>query len=136
MKLPVTSLLILGVSLLTLSGCVTTPTAQKMQEANAMLKQSAKMAKKGNYAGANSAAAAIGSGVRGGVQLAPVVQSKAGKDVNLKPMLTAWESGPYKDLKKALSGGQEKAATAAFTNLRGQCTNCHAAIGRPEIHIN
>ena len=136
MKLHLSSILLLGASLLTLSGCVTTPTAEKMKEANAMLKQSAKMAEKGNYAGANSAAAAIGSGVRGGVELAPVVQSKAGKDVNLKPLLAAWESGPYKDLRKALAGSQEKATTAAFTNLRGQCTNCHAAIGRPQIQVN
>ncbi len=101
-----------------------------------MLKQSAKKAEKGDYTGANSAAAAIGSGVRGAVELAPVVQSKTGNEVNLKPMLSAWESGPYKDLRKALAGGQEKATTAAFTNLRGQCTNCHAAIGRPGIHVN
>jgi len=136
MKLPVSSILILGVSLLTLSGCVTTPSAEKMKEANAMLKQSANKAKKGDYVGANSAAAAIGSGVRSGVQLAPVVQSKAGKNVDLKPMLAAWESGPYKDLRKALAGSQEKAATTAFANLRGQCTNCHSAIGRPEIQVN
>ncbi|NOX99686.1 MAG: hypothetical protein GXP30_08165 [Verrucomicrobia bacterium] len=136
MKLSVSSFLILGASLFTLSSCVTTPTAQKMREANTMLKQSAKKAEKGDYAGANSAAAAIGSGVRGAVELAPVVQSKTGKDVNLKPLLAAWESGPYKDLRKALAGSQEKAATAAFTNLRGQCTNCHTAIGRPEIRVN
>jgi len=136
MKMSTYSILILGASLLTLSGCVTTPTAEKMKAANAMLKQSANKAKKGDYVGANSAAAAIGSGVRSGVQLAPVVQSKAGKNVDLKPMLAAWESGPYKDLRKALAGGQETAATAAFANLRVQCTNCHAAIGRPKIQVN
>lgn len=136
MKSTISSILVLGASLVILSGCVTTPSALQMREANSMLKQSAKKAKQGDFAGANTAAAAVGSGVRTGVNLAPTVQSKAGEEVNLKPMLTAWESGPYKDLRKALEGGQEKATTAAFTNLRGQCTNCHTAIGRPRIHVN
>lgn len=136
MKPPLLSILILSGGFLVLTGCVTTPTAEKMKEANAMLKQSAKNAKQGNYPEANNAVAAIGRGIRNGVELAPVVQSKAGHDVNLKPLLEAWESGPYRDLRKALAGKQEKATTAAFTNLRSQCTNCHAVIGRPEIHIN
>jgi len=136
MKPPVCSIPILGASLLLLSGCATTPAALQMREANAMLEQSAKKARQGDFAGANSAAATIGSGVRTGVELVPVVQSKAGKEVDLKPLLAAWESGPYRDLRKALAGGQEEAATTAFTNLRGQCTNCHAAIGRPGIQVN
>lgn len=136
MKLPAYSILILAAGLLTLGGCATTPSALKMREANAMLKQSSKQARQGDFAAANTTAAAIGSGVRSGVELAPVVTSKAGADVNLKPLLAAWESGPYKDLRTALQGEQKKATTAAFTNLRGQCTNCHSVIGRPKIHIN
>jgi hypothetical protein len=135
-KLPISSIPILGASLIFLGGCAATPAALQMREANAMLKESAKKARQGDFASANSAAAAIGSGVRTGVELAPVVQSKAGKEVDLKPLLAAWESGPYRDLRKALADGQAKPATAAFVNLRGQCTNCHAVIGRPGIQVN
>lgn len=136
MKLPPLSILILSLSFLALSSCVTTPTAEKMKEANAMLKQSEKQAKQGNYSAANNAAAAIGKGVRNGVKLAPVVHSKAGHNADITSLLLAWESGPYKDLRKALAGGQKKAATTAFANLRSQCTNCHVVIGCPEIRLN
>ncbi len=135
MKLPTLSVLILSGSF-ALSACVTTPTAEKMKEANAMLKQSEKKAQQENYSEANNATAAIGKGVRNGVELAPIIQSKAGHDVDLKPLLLAWESGPYKDLRKALAGRQKKATTTAFANLRSQCANCHVTIGRPEIRIN
>lgn len=135
MKISTPSILIISASLIIQTGCVTTPTAIQMKEANSMLKQSAKKANQGDFPGANDAAAAIGNAVRVGVELAPVVPSKTGQDVDLKPLLAAWESGPYKDLRKALGNGQKEASTAAFDNLKGQCTNCHAAIGRPEIRI-
>lgn len=136
MKISTPAILILSASLFTLGGCATTPSALQMREANAMLKQSAKKAKQGDFAGANSTATTMENGVRTGVELAPMVKSKAGKEVDLKPLLAAWESGPYRDLRKALANGQEGAATTAFTNLRGQCTSCHAAIGRPGIQVN
>lgn len=136
MKRSIPPFLILATAIISLSSCVTTPTAVQMREANSALKQSAKKAKQGDFAGAHTAAAAIGRSVRTGIELAPTVTSKTGQEVNLKPMLTAWESGPYQDLKTALKGKEGKAATVAFTNLRGQCTNCHAAIGRPSIHLN
>jgi len=136
MNLSAPSILMLTTALVSLSSCVTTPSALQMREANSALRQSEKKAAQGDFPGADTAAAAIGRNVRSGVNLAPIVQSKAGQPVNLKPMLNAWESGPYQDLKKALKSGQGKSARTAFANLRGQCTNCHAAIGRPSIRID
>ncbi|MCF6311981.1 MAG: hypothetical protein L3J39_05980 [Verrucomicrobiales bacterium] len=136
MKRSIPFFFIVASAMIGLSSCVTSPTASQMRRANSSLKQSAKMAKQGDYSGARTAAAVVGRSVHTGIELAPIVTSKTGQKVNLKPMLTSWESGPYQDLKTALKGKQQKAATIAFTNLRGQCTNCHSAIGRPNIHLN
>ncbi|MFK5920863.1 MAG: hypothetical protein QM496_01685 [Verrucomicrobiota bacterium] len=136
MKQAFSTFLVLSAALIALSSCVTTPAVTQMREANAMLKQASEKTQQGNFAEADNAAAAIGRSVRSGVELAPIAQNKGGGKVDLKPMLTAWESSSYKDLRKALKRSDEKSAAIAFTQLRGQCTNCHAAIGRPNINVN
>jgi len=55
--------------------------------------------------------------------------------VDLIPLLAAWENGPLTELKSALQKKDAGRSTAAFTELRLQCVNCHSVTGRSELKM-
>ena len=69
------------------------------------------------------------------VESRPVQPGAAGTKVDLRPMLAAWESGPYTELQTALKKHDAKRSTAALVSLRQQCVNCHTVLGKTQIQI-
>lgn len=69
------------------------------------------------------------------VTSAPMQKTAVGDEIDSRPLLTAWENGPYSELKAALRGKDVKRSTKAFASLRQQCVNCHAVLGKTRVVV-
>ena len=127
----------LGMGLLG-SGCAsapTTPSEKHMSEANTLLKQASQLAKSGDFGASRILAPALSAEVRQGVETAPRVNGDGEPLPDLESLLSAWESGSYQAWLSAVEAGDRKAARQSLVAMKAQCGACHAAIGRPMIHV-
>lgn len=76
------------------------------------------------------------SSVSKSVTSAPRQKSASGQVVDLQPLQTAWEHGPFTELKAALQMKDAKRSSIAFTSLRQQCVNCHTVLGKTQIVVS
>lgn len=121
-------------SLLALASCASFINSHRMHAAQSKLLATRTLQQSGQWDAALDMAERMHSSVAKTVQSAPTHKSPAGK-VDILPLLTGWETGPFAALKTALQKHDAPASTAAFSSLRQQCMNCHTVIGKSDIKL-
>jgi hypothetical protein len=76
------------------------------------------------------------SSVSKSIASAPLQKAVGGSEIDLRPLLTAWEIGPLAKLKTALQKKDAKRSTAAFASVRQQCVNCHTVLGKTQVQVS
>jgi len=121
--------------LITLASCASMMTQHRMKAANRKLLETQTLHSQGQWAEALVMANGMHSSVSKSVDDKPVRQSAGGAEVDLRPLLAAWENGPWTELSAALTQKDAPRFTRAFTSMKQQCANCHLVLGRTDIKI-
>ncbi len=120
---------------LALASCANIMTLHRMKAADRKLADTHALQSQGRWDDAIAMAEKMHSSVAKSVEDKPVWKSKAGADVDLRPLLTALEAGPLKQLNTALKAHNTQQSQTAFVALQQQCTNCHLALGKNDIRL-
>lgn len=118
-----------------LTSCASMLTQHRMKAADRKLVATRDLQAQGDWAGALAMAEALHSSVSKSVDDKPVRKSASGAEVDLRPLLLAWENGSMKPLSAALNQRSDTAFKTAWTGMKQQCVTCHAALGRTDIKI-
>lgn len=110
--------------------------SHRMKAAQRKMLDTRKLQQAGQWDEALAMAERMHSSVSKSVTSAPNQKSASGQTVDLQPLLAAWESGPFTELKSALQKKDAKRSTAAFTALRQQCVACHASLGKTQVQVS
>lgn len=121
--------------LLTLASCASMLTQHRMKAANRKLLETQALQSRGLWVEALAMANGMHSSVTKSVADKPVRQSARGAEVDLRPVLAAWENGPWTELSAALERKDAPRFTRAFNSMKQQCVNCHLVLGRTDIKI-
>lgn len=121
-------------SVLALASCAGFINMHRMHAAQSKMQAARTLQQSGQWDAALDMAERMHSSVAKTVQSAPEQKSPDGK-VDIRPLLTGWEAGPFAALKTALQKHDAKASTATFSSLRQQCMNCHTVIGKAGIKL-
>ncbi len=122
--------------MIALGSCASTMNSHRMKAAQRKMLDTRKLQQAGQWDVALAMAERMHSSVSKSVTSAPRQKSAAGPMVDLQPLLAAWESGPYAELKSALQEKDAKRSGAAFVSLRQQCVSCHAVLGKTQIVVS
>jgi hypothetical protein len=117
-----------------LASCASFINTHRMHAAQSKLQATRTLQQSGQWDAAWEMAERMHSSVAKTVLSAPIQKSPGGK-VDIRPLLTGWESGPFAALKTALQKHDAKGSTAAFSSLRQQCMNCHTVMGKTDIRL-
>ncbi len=121
-----------------LTSCSTTPptvSEEHMSQANDLLRQARDYARASDFENALQLAPVLAAEVKKGVETSPASAIKTDPAPDLESLLAAWESGSYAAWTTALEAGDAKATRQSLVVMKQQCASCHAAIGRPMIHV-
>ena len=121
--------------LLSLSSCASMISRHRMKAANRKLHDTQSLQSQGQWAAARLMANGMRSSVSQSVADKPVRKSASGAELDLRPLLTAWENGAWKKLAEALDEKDAPGFTRAYATMKQQCTSCHLALGLNEIQI-
>lgn len=119
-----------------LASCASFVNHHRMKAAQRKMLDTRKLQQAGQWDEALAMAERMHSSVSKSVTSVPRQKSAAGPMVDLQPLLAAWESGPYTELKSALQEKDAKRSCAAFVSLRQQCVNCHAVLGKAQVGVS
>jgi hypothetical protein len=125
------ALLLLCLSLVACAGLLA---RHRMLAADRKLSDVASLAAAGHWTEAQTRAEGLKGSVVQAVLSRPVQKRPDGQTVDLRPVLTAWES-QWQELAQALTEQHPARTEATLTALRQQCVNCHLVLGRPEIQV-
>jgi mono/diheme cytochrome c family protein len=128
-------LLILAL-LTALASCASTMNSHRMKAAQRKLLETHRLQQAGQWSEALAMAERMNSSVEKSTLSQPVKKSTSGVETDLRPLLAAWQNGPYAELKAALQKQDARRSSAAFTSLRQQCSNCHTVLGKTQIQIS
>lgn len=126
---------LLSTLLLTLASCASMMTGHRMKAADRKLGDTRSLQVEGRWDDAIAMAEKMHSSVSKSVDDQPVRKSASGAEVDLRPLLAAWENGPLKELDGALKAHDAKRAGLAFVAVHQQCANCHLALGKTDIKV-
>ena len=118
-----------------LTSCTSTLISHRMKAAHRKLLETPRLQQIGQWDEAQAMSARLKSSVSKSIESRPVQPGAAGTKVDLRPLLAAWENGPYADLQAALLKHDKPRSTAALTGLRQQCVNCHTVLGKTQIQV-
>lgn len=121
--------------LLTLASCASMMTQHRMKAANRKLLKTQALQSQGQWAEALAMANKMHSSVVKSVAYKLVRQSAGGAEVDLRPLLTAWENGPWTELSVAMAQQDAPRFMRAIATMKQQCANCHLVLGRSDIKI-
>ncbi len=121
---------------LVLASCAGTMSRHRMKAADRKMLDVRALQAEGRWAEARERADGMHGSVTKSVQSRPVHRSADGTEVNLTPMLLAWEQGPWRSLSEALAKQSTAETTSALAATRQQCTSCHLVLGRKDIVVS
>lgn len=127
-------LLLLALTAL-LAACTSTLVRHRMQAAQRKLVDARRLQQAGDWPAALAMAERLHGSVAKSIASRPLQPGPGNQPVDLRPLLTAWEQGPYAQLRAALQRQDEHQAGTAFAALRQQCLNCHLVAGKATITI-
>lgn len=110
--------------------------SHRMKAAQRKMLDTRKLQQAGQWDESLAMAERMRSSVSKSVASAPNQKSAAGMLVDTRPLLAAWENGPFAELKTALQKRDASRSTAAFASLRQQCVNCHTVLGKPQAQVS
>ena len=119
-----------------LGSCSGTISGHRMKAADRKLRDVHSLQSEGRWTEARERAEGMRGSVAKSVRSRPVQRSADGTEVNLTPMLVAWEQGPWSNLSQALAKQSTAEATVALAATRQQCTSCHLVLGRKDIVVS
>lgn len=122
--------------MIALGSCASTMNSHRMKAAQRKMLDTRTLQQAGQWDEALAMAERMRSSVSKSISSAPRQKSAAGAVVDLQPLQTAWENGPFSELKAALQKKHAKRSTAAFASLRQQCVNCHAVLGKTQVVVS
>lgn len=121
--------------LLTLASCGSMMTKHCMRAANRKLLETQALRFQGQWTAAMAMADGMHSSVSKSVADKPVRRTTSSAEVDLRPLLAAWENGPWKALHSALAAQDLPRTIQAFSAMKQQCANYHLVLGRTDIKI-
>lgn len=121
--------------LITLTSCASTLTRHRMQAAQRKLIETRRLQQAGQWDDAFVMAERMHSSIEKSVAGGALRSASSGAKIDLLPLYTAWNIGPYTELRNALKWHDARAASTAFVALRQQCVNCHTVLGRNDIQM-
>jgi cytochrome c len=124
------------VLMIALGSCASTMNSHRMKAAQRKMLDTRTLQQAGQWDEALAMAERMRSSVSKSISSAPQQKSAAGPVVDLQPLQTAWENGPFSELRAALQKKDAKRSTAAFASLRQQCVNCHAVLGKTQVVVS
>lgn len=119
---------------LSLAACAGLLARHRMLAADRKLGDVESLAAAGRWTDAQARADGLKSSVVQAVLSHPNQRRPDGQTVDLRPLLTAWET-QWQELVRALNQQNPARTTPAITALRQQCVNCHLVLGRPDIRV-
>lgn len=122
--------------MIALGSCASTMNSHRMKAAQRKMLDTRTLQRAGQWDEALAMAERMRSSVSKSISSAPQQKSAAGPVVDLRPLQTAWENGPFSELRAALQKKDAKRSTAAFASLRQQCVNCHAVLGKTQVVVS
>lgn len=122
--------------MIALGSCASTMNSHRMKAAQRKMLDTRTLQQAGQWDEALAMAERMRSSVSKSISSAPRQKSAAGPVVDLQPLQTAWENGPFTELKAALQKKDTKRSTAAFASLRQQCVNCHTVLGKTQVVVS
>ena len=122
--------------MIALGSCASTMNSHRMKAAQRKMLDTRTLQRAGQWDEALAMAERMRSSVSKSISSAPRQKSAAGPVVDLQPLQTAWENGPFTELKAALQKKDAKRSTAAFASLRQQCVNCHTVLGKTQVVVS
>lgn len=122
--------------MIALGSCASTMNSHRMKAAQRKMLDTRTLQQAGQWDEALAMAERMHSSVSKSISSAPQQKSAAGPVVDLQPLQTAWENGPFSELRAALQKKDAKRSTAAFASLRQQCVNCHAVLGKTQVVVS
>lgn len=129
-------LLALSVALTLASCAMMNINSHRMKAAQRKMLDTRVLQQAGQWDEALAMAERMHSSVSKSVISDPVHHVKGDAKADLQPLLTAWENGPFAELKSALQKKDAKRSTAAFASLRQQCVNCHTVAGKTQVVVS
>ena len=123
--------------LILLTSCTSMMNHHRMKAAQRKMLATRTLQQAGQWEEALAMAERMQSSVTKSVTSAPKQKTASGAEIDLTPLLAAWEKGPLTELKSALQKKDATASTRAFTGLRQQCMSCHAVLGKvPAVQVS
>jgi hypothetical protein len=122
--------------MIALGSCASTMNSHRMKAAQRKMLDTRTLQQAGQWDEALAMAERMRSSVSKSISSAPRQKSAAGAVVDLQPLQTAWENGPFSELRAALQKKDAKRSTASFASLRQQCVNCHAVLGKTQVVVS
>ncbi|MDP1586318.1 MAG: hypothetical protein Q8M07_01120 [Prosthecobacter sp.] len=121
---------------LALASCASTLNSHRMKAAQRKMLDTRALQQADQWDEALAMAERMHSSVSKSITSAPMQKAVGGSEIDLRPLLTAWEIGPLTELKTALQKKDAKHSTAAFASVRQQCVNCHTVLGKTQVQVS
>lgn len=109
--------------------------SHRMKAAQRKMLDTRTLQQAGQWDEAHAMAERMYSSVSKSVTAAPMQKAAGGGEIDSRPLLAAWENGPYAELKAALREKDVQRSTKAFASLRKQCVNCHSVLGKTQVVV-
>lgn len=122
--------------MIALASCASTMNSHRMKAAQRKMLDTRTLQQAGQWDEALAMAERMNSSVSKSITSAPMQKTVGGSEIDLRPLLTAWEIGPLAELKTALQKKDAKRSTAAFASVRQQCVNCHTVLGKTQVQVS
>lgn len=122
--------------MIALASCASTMNSHRMKAAQRKMLDTRTLQQAGQWDEALAMAERMNSSVSKSITSAPMQKAVGGSEIDLRPLLTAWEIGPLAELKTALQKQDAKRSTAAFASVRQQCVNCHTVLGKTQVQVS
>ena len=122
--------------MIALASCASTMNSHRMKAAQRKMLDTRTLQQAGQWDEALAMAERMRSSVSKSITSAPMQKSVGGSEIDLRPLLTAWEIGPLAELKTALQKKDAKHSTAAFASVRQQCVNCHTLLAKTQVQVS
>lgn len=122
--------------MIALASCASTMNSHRMKAAQRKMLDTRTLQQGGQWDEALAMAERMHSSVSKSIASAPMQKAVGGSEIDLRPLLTAWEIGPLAELKTALQKKDAKRSTAAFASVRQQCVNCHTVLGKTQVQVS
>lgn len=125
----------LALFLALLTSCTSMMISHRMKAAQRKLLETRRLEQAGQWPEALAMSEKLHGSVAKSISSRPVRPGAGGAQVDLRPLLVAWENGPFAELQAALKKQDSNRTNTALVSLRQQCVTCHSVLGKTDIQL-